>query len=194
MDKNIDKLHEHHEMHARDISLYGFWIYIMTDCILFGTLFLIFIVLTSGMHPYNFSLPYVMTETLALLTSSFTFGMAVLNMHKKMLNQVFIWIGITFILGATFIFLEVREFIHLVSEGYTWTTHAYFSAFFTLVGTHGIHVTIGLIWMLALIIQIAMRGITAHNTTKLMVLSLFWHFLDIVWIFVFSIVYLVGAL
>jgi cytochrome o ubiquinol oxidase subunit 3 len=115
-------------------------------------------------------------------------------MYKKNIQQVFTWLGITFILGASFIFLEIKEFAHLIGEGKNWTTHAYYSAFFTLVGTHGLHVSVGLLWMVLLAIQIKIHGITATTTTKLLMLSLFWHFLDIVWIFVFSFVYLVGAL
>ncbi|MFL1781235.1 Cytochrome o ubiquinol oxidase subunit III [Candidatus Hepatincolaceae symbiont of Richtersius coronifer] len=189
-----DHHHEEHEKKVRDVSLYGFWLYIMTDLVLFATLFIIYLVLSKGYPAPHFDLTFVMYETFVLLTSSFTLGLAVIYMQRKNNYQVLLWLGATFILGAIFIGLEITEFLNLIREGHTWNTHAYFSSFFTLVGTHGLHVSFGLLWMLALIIQIAMRGVTPQNITKIMVLSLFWHFLDIVWIFVFSIIYLTGAL
>jgi cytochrome o ubiquinol oxidase subunit 3 len=186
--------HHDHEEEVRKTDLYGFWLYLMTDCILFGSLFLVFLILGHGYPAYKFDMNLVMSETMLLLTSSFTFGMAVLGMYRKSKPLVFFWLALTFVLGAAFLVIEMYEFTHLYHEGKAWNAHAYYSAFFALVGTHGAHVFVGLLWMLALAIQIAIHGITPKTTTKILLLSLFWHFLDIIWIFVFSVVYLIGAL
>ena len=196
--------HEHDEHHHddTDITVFGFWTYLMSDLILFGTLFIAFAVLSSHIPPgtpsakdlFADSLGFVLTETFALLISSVTFGFAVLASYKKNVNQVLAWLAVTFLFGATFIGMELYEFNHLVHAGHGPTTSAFLSAFFTLVGTHGIHVTSGLVWMIVLMIQIKKNGLTTINTRRLACLSLFWHFLDIVWICVFSVVYLMGVL
>ncbi len=191
---NDHKHHHDHEKEVRDRDLYGFWIYLMTDCVLFGTLFIAFLVLGAGYPAYKFNMSTVMSETIILLTSSFTMGLSVLFMYQKKISAVFLWLIITFLLGAGFLAIEFQEFSHLIHEGRGYDAHAYYSAFFTLVGTHGTHVFFGLIYMLALILQIKIHGITPRTTTKVLLLSLFWHFLDIVWIFVFSVVYLIGGL
>jgi cytochrome o ubiquinol oxidase subunit 3 len=183
----------HHDNSGTNNALFGFWLYIMTDCILFATLFTVFIVLSKVFPGYSFDMNLVMTETIILLTSSFTMGLAIIYMHKKQQKALLLFLFITFLLGASFIFLEIKEFIHLIHEGNSFTKNAYFSSFFALVSTHGLHVTVGLLWIALLFIQIIIRGITALNTKKLLLLSLFWHFLDIIWIFVFSIVYLIGG-
>lgn len=196
--------HEHDEHHHddTDITVFGFWTYLMSDLILFGTLFIAFAVLSSHIPPgtpsakdlFGDSLGFVLTETFALLISSVTFGFAVLAAYKKNVNQVLAWLAVTFVFGASFIGMELYEFNHLVHAGHGPTTSAFLSAFFTLVGTHGIHVTSGLVWMIVLMIQIKKNGLTTINTRRLACLSLFWHFLDIVWICVFSVVYLMGVL
>lgn len=180
-------------------NVFGFWIYIMTDCILFATLFAVYAVLHT--HTYGgphakelFSLSFVLIETLLLLTSSFTYGLAMLARNNKHRSGVTRWMWITFILGCGFISMEINEFYTLYMEGHTWAANAFLSSFFTLVATHGLHVTAGLIWMLSLIFQINKHGLTPVTKTKLTCLGLFWHFLDIVWIFVFSVVYLMGAI
>lgn len=191
----------HHEEHHDEGSknLFGFWLYIMTDCILFSMIFATYIVLHK--HVYGgatakelFSMPFVLKETLILLTSSFTYGLAMLAANKKNKSLVLFWLLITFILGAAFIAMELHEFTSLYHEGNGWDRSAFLSSFFTLVGTHGLHVTSGLIWMIALMVQLVKHGITPKTQNKLACLSLFWHFLDIVWIFVFTIVYLMGAI
>lgn len=192
--KNAHDSHHDHELEVRDRDLYGFWIYLMTDCVLFGSLFICFLVLGAGYPAYKFDLNMVMGETIMLLTSSFTMGLAVLSMHKKKAMPVYFWLIITVLLGAGFLVIELKEFAHLIAEGKGYTTHAYFSAFFALVGTHGVHVFFGILYMLALVAQIMIHGITPRTTTKLLLLSLFWHFLDIVWVIVFSVVYLIGGL
>ncbi|MDO3676941.1 cytochrome o ubiquinol oxidase subunit III [Paenibacillus ehimensis] len=190
---------EHHDHpDLEEMRTFGFWIYLMTDVIIFGTLFAAYIVLqgnrNGGPGPAElFQLGGIMASTFILLTSSYTSGLAVLAMHKGKLQALMGWLGVTVLLGAAFIVLEVNEFIHLVHEGATISTSAFLSAFFTLVGTHGLHVSLGLVWMAALIIQLAKHGITPVTKRKVNVISLFWHFLDVVWIFVFTIVYLMGV-
>ncbi len=189
--------HTHHVDRSKDV--FGFWIYIMSDCILFATLFATYAVLHT--HSFGgptakdiFSLSFVFTETMLLLTSSFTYGLAMLARKSSNRSAVTRWLWVTFILGLSFVSMEVYEFHALYVEGHSWATSAFLSSFFTLVGTHGLHVTFGLIWMLAMIFQVNKHGITPVTKTKLTCLGLFWHFLDIVWIFVFSVVYLMGAI
>lgn len=194
--------HDEHHHDDSDITIFGFWTYLMSDLIIFGTLFIAFAVLSSHIPPgtpsakdlFGDSLGFVLVETFALLISSVTFGFAVLASYKKNVGQVLLWLAITWVFGATFIGMELYEFNHLVHAGHGPTTSAFLSAFFTLVGTHGIHVTSGLVWMIVLMIQIKKYGLTTANTRRLACLSLFWHFLDIVWICVFSVVYLMGVL
>jgi len=131
-------------------------------------------------------MPYILVETMLLLTSSFTYGVGMLYVHKGEKNIALALIGITFLLGLGFIGMELNEFIHLVHEGNSWQRSGFLSAFFTLVGTHGLHVTCGLIWMASLMVQVARNGVTTIIKGKLTCLGLFWHFLDIVWIFVFT--------
>ena len=193
---------EHHHHDDTDITVFGFWTYLMSDLILFGTLFIAFAVLSSHIPVgtpsakdlFGDSLSFVLTETFALLISSVTFGFAVLAAYKKDVAKVLTWLAVTWVFGASFIGMELYEFHHLVHAGHGPSTSAFLSAFFTLVGTHGIHVTSGLIWMIVLMVQIKKNGLTTINTRRLACLSLFWHFLDIVWICVFSVVYLLGAL
>ena len=192
---------EHHHHDDTDITVFGFWTYLMSDLILFGTLFIAFAVLSSHIPAgtpspkelFGDTLGFVLTETFALLISSVTFGFAVLASYKKNVNQVILWLIVTFLFGASFIGMELYEFNHLVHAGHGPSHSAFLSAFFTLVGTHGIHVTSGLVWMIVLMIQIKKYGLTTANTRRLACLSLFWHFLDIVWICVFSVVYLLGV-
>ena len=177
--------------------LLGFWIYLMTDIVLFATLFATFLVLRdstaggpSGSEIFN--MPFVLVETLILLTSSFTAGLAMLAAHKKDKAKTLLWFGVTFLLGIVFLSLELSEFHNLVSEGLSWQASAFMSAFFTLVGTHGLHITFGLVWMATMMIKLYRQGFARQTYKRLTMLSLFWHFLDIVWIFIFTIVYLLG--
>lgn len=180
-------------------TVFGFWVYLMTDLVLFATLFATYAVLHNNTFggPSGkdiFELPFVLTETMLLLTSSFACGLAMLAVHKGSKNLALVWLGITFLLGAGFLGMELYEFNHLVQEGYSWERSGFLSAFFTLVGTHGLHITIGLLWMIVLAVQVIKRGFTIHTVRRLTLFSLFWHFLDIVWIFIFTIVYLMGAM
>lgn len=178
---------------------FGFWVYLMSDVIIFSMLFTMFVNVSDH---YNggpagheiFELRGVFFETMALLASSITFGMAMLGMHAQKKSQVLLWLLITFVFGALFVGLEVHEFLMLIEEGAGPQTSAFLSAFFTLVGTHGTHVTFGLIWLVVMIGQVAVKGVTPPVASRLMRLGMFWHFLDIVWIAVFSTVYLSGVM
>ncbi|SNS02963.1 cytochrome bo3 quinol oxidase subunit 3 [Methylobacillus rhizosphaerae] len=190
--------HEHHH-DAGATKIFGFWIYLMTDLILFATLFATYAVLSHSFAggPTGkdiFELDYVLGETFLLLFSSITYGFAMIAQHKGNKQAVLNWLAVTFLLGLGFIVMEINEFQHLIHEGFGPDRSAFLSAFFTLVGTHGLHVTCGLIWMAVLMAQISRKGLTDTNNTRLMCLSLFWHFLDIVWICVFTIVYLMGVM
>jgi cytochrome o ubiquinol oxidase subunit III len=183
---------------AQTIGL-GFWIYLMSDCILFSALFAVYSVLRNEVAggPAGaelFHLPYVLIETLCLLVSSITYGMVMLALQAQKQRAVLGWLMITTVLGACFIGMELHEFSHMIGEGAGPDRSAFLSSFFTLVGTHGLHVSAGLIWMLVMMIQVARTGLNATTASRLLCLSLFWHFLDIVWIGVFSVVYLMGNL
>lgn len=199
--KNSAQAHPYPDTHQDTFSktLFGFWVYLMTDCVLFGTLFATFIVLHShvaqGPSGHEiFSMPYVLAETMILLTSSFTSGLALLSpsLHEK--KKVLFWFGITFFLGVFFVVMEVMEFVHLVKDGHGWDQSAFLSAFFTLVGTHGLHISLSLVWMIVLLIPVCRHGLTPVSFKRLSCLRLFWHFLDVVWIFIFTIVYLMGGM
>jgi cytochrome o ubiquinol oxidase subunit 3 len=177
----------------------GFWVYLMTDCLLFAGLFAAYAVLghEAAGGPTGkelFELPYVLKETGCLLASSFTFGLATLAMQAERRAGVLGWLTVTLLLGLTFLGMELGEFRHLVSIGAGPDRSAFLSSFFTLVGTHGTHVLFGSIWMLVVMAQVAKVGLNRTMRTRLLCLGLFWHFLDIVWIGVFSFVYLMGAL
>lgn len=187
----------HHDSDSTDV--FGFWMYILTDCILFGCLFATFLILNSPGYPgpvlKNFvNLHDVLIETFLLLISNFTFGLAMLNLYQDKLHKVQVWLGITFLLGVGFIVMEVTEFTHMANDGFRWDVSGAISSFFTLVGTHGLHVSIGLAWIIFMIIQLPFIKSNPVKRRRMTYLGLFWNFLDIVWIFVFTIVYLMGAM
>lgn len=189
--------HEHHD--AAGTKVFGFWVYLMSDLVIFGTLFATYAVLMRGTAggPTGaeiFELPLILGGTFALLISSFTFGMGVLAMNANRVDLVKKWLAITFVLGLGFLGMEVYEFHHLINAGYGPDRSAFLSAFFTLVGTHGLHVFFGMIWILVMLVQLSTKGLNDMTRPRIMCLSLFWHFLDIVWICVFSFVYLMGVL
>lgn len=177
----------------------GFWIYLMTDCLLFATLFTTYAVLhnetfggVSSRELFNLSTPFA--ETIILLFSSVTCGFSLLSAVKNDRNKAIVWLGIAFLLGACFIAIELTEFTHLVQEGHSWKRSAFLSSFFTLVGTHGLHVSAGLLWMVVIMAQLCRFGVTSITFRRLVVFSLFWHFLDLIWIFIFTFVYLMGVI
>jgi cytochrome o ubiquinol oxidase subunit 3 len=180
-------------------TLLGFWVYLMTDCLLFATFFTTYAVLkpeTFGGPGSNelFHLSTAFTETMILLCSSLTCGFSVLVALKNKRGRVMIWLVVTFSLGASFIAIELHEFRHLIQEGNSWERSAFLSSFFSLVGTHGLHVSVGLLWLLAMMGQVFVLGITTDTFRRLAIFSLFWHFLDLVWIFIFTFVYLMGVI
>jgi len=189
--------HDHHD--SGSMTVFGFWIYLMTDCILFASIFAAYAVLVNNVaggpsgHDI-FELPFVAAETALLLFSSIAYGFAMLALHSNNKSGVMKWLFVTFLLGAGFIAMEIYEFHKLIEEGFGPQRSGFLTGFFTLVGTHGLHVTSGLIWMAVLIAQVKSKGLTATNNTRMSCLSLFWHFLDVVWICVFTVVYLMGAL
>jgi cytochrome o ubiquinol oxidase subunit 3 len=178
---------------------FGFWIYLMTDLVLFASIFATFAVVGRNYAggPTGkelFDLRYLFVETMLLLFSSATFGLAALAMHDDRKGLVLIWLVVTFLLGFGFIAMEINEFYRMILDGNGPQRSAFLSAFFTLVGTHGAHVTIGLIWMAVMMGQVDTKGLTTPVRSRLIRLSMFWHFLDIVWVGVFSFVYLLGVL
>lgn len=177
----------------------GFWIYLMTDCILFGTLFAAYIVLSGGTNggPSGrelFDLPFVLVETIILLVSSLTCGLALLLARYDKVRQAIALLVATMLLGAAFLTMELVEFTHLLREGHSWQASGFLTAFFTLVGTHGAHIAVGLIWLLVLTLRLIWKGSSAHMLRRLSLAAMFWHFLDVVWIFIFTIVYFMGVI
>ncbi len=180
-----------HEADLLDKTSFGFWVYLMTDLVLFATLFATYAVLhtsTAGGPTLGelFSLPYVLVETILLLTSSFVCGLMLLAAKQDKRQLVLAGLGVTFALGVAFLGMELHEFRALVVDGHSWRESGALSSFFTLVGTHGAHIAAGLIWMAVLAVRVWQTGINSGNLRRLTILSLFWRFLDIVWIFIFT--------
>ena len=176
----------------------GFWLYLMTDCILFASLFATFAVLRTatagGPSAIEiFELPLALTETIILLTSSLTCGLALIALKNRNIRGILWGLAATYILGVAFLVIEIGEFAKLASEGHDWQQSAFLSSYFTLVGTHGLHILIGLIWLVVMAVVLLRKGLTPKVTRQLTLFGLFWHFLDLVWIFIFTIVYLLGV-
>ncbi|WP_349741868.1 cytochrome o ubiquinol oxidase subunit III [Roseateles cavernae] len=185
--------------HPQQGTLLGFWLYLMSDCLIFAVLFAVYAVLgrsyAAGPSGADlFDLQLVAVNTAMLLFSSITYGLAMIAMQHGRKRGVLTWLAITGLFGLAFLGLELYEFHHLIAQGATPQRSAFLSAFFTLVGTHGLHVTFGIIWLLVLMVQVNKLGLTVENKRRLMCLSMFWHFLDVVWIGVFTFVYLMGVL
>lgn len=179
------------------MNILGFWIFLGAEIVLFATLFSVYAVL-SGRYAGGptqqdmFVIKDVMIQTLLLLTSSFTCGIAILEMRRGSLKGLLGWLIVTLLLGAGFLYMEINEFAHYVHTGATMQTSAYLSSFFVLLGTHGLHVTMGIGWAVMVIIQLLQRGLTPVTARKTFIIGLYWHFLDVVWIFIFTFVYLKG--
>ncbi|MEJ5028925.1 MULTISPECIES: cytochrome o ubiquinol oxidase subunit III [Comamonas] len=187
------------EPHVENGTALGFWLYLMSDCLIFAALFATYGALgrnyaggAGGAELFDLSL--VAINTALLLLSSITFGFAMLAKQKGSVKGTVVWLIITMLFGAGFLGVELYEFHHLIHVGAGPQSSAAMSAFFALVGTHGLHVTFGLVWLVVLLLQIGKHGLTRENNRRLMCLSMFWHFLDVVWIGVFSFVYLMGVL
>ncbi|MGH6746968.1 cytochrome bo3 quinol oxidase subunit 3 [Novosphingobium sp. PhB57] len=180
-------------------TMLGFWMYLMSDCLIFAMLFAAYGVLggsfAAGPGPKDlFELPLVAVNTAMLLFSSITYGFAMLAMEKDKKGATQLWLLVTAVFGASFLAIELYEFANLIHEGATPMRSGFLTAFFSLVGTHGLHVTFGLVWLFTLVVQIGKKGLIPANKRRLMCLSLFWHFLDVIWIGVFTFVYLMGML
>jgi cytochrome o ubiquinol oxidase subunit III len=178
---------------------FGFWIYLMTDAVIFALLFATYVVMSVGTAggPTGkdlFSLPHTFGETLLLLFSSTTFGFASVAMFARDKRAVILWLLLTVVLGIGFVAMEIQEFSGMIARGAGPDRSGFLSGFFTLVGTHGLHVSIGMLCILVMIGQVVYKGLTGPVTSRLYRLGLFWHFLDIVWIGIFSVVYLPGVL
>ncbi|MDR7377447.1 cytochrome o ubiquinol oxidase subunit 3 [Rhodoferax ferrireducens] len=187
------------EHHVENGTLLGFWLYLMSDCLIFACLFAVHGVVgrSYAAGPTGadlFDLPLVALNTSMLLLSSITYGFAMLEMQKNKVRATLAWLAVTGLFGLAFISLELYEFAHLLHEGAGPQRSAFLSSFFTLVGTHGLHVTFGIIWLVTLMVQVSRHGLVPENRRRLMCLSMFWHFLDVVWIGVFTFVYLMGVL
>jgi cytochrome o ubiquinol oxidase subunit 3 len=187
------------EHHPEQGTLLGFWIYLMSDCLIFASLFATYAVLgrnyaggPTGAELFDLSL--IAINTGFLLLSSITFGFAMISAQAKKLNATLGWMAITGLLGLAFLSLEIYEFLHLIHQGAGPQRSGFLTAFFSLVGTHGLHVLFGFVWLVTLMFQLKKHGITTENFRRLSCLSLFWHFLDVVWIGVFTFVYLMGVL
>jgi cytochrome o ubiquinol oxidase subunit 3 len=187
------------EHHPENGTLLGFWLYLMSDCLVFACLFATYAVLGRNYAggptgAQIFQLPVVALNTAFLLVSSITYGFAMLQSQRNRVNGTLLWLFVTALFGAAFIYLEVSEFASLIHEGAGPQRSGFLTAFFALVGTHGLHVSFGLVWLATLAVQLKRLGLTPGNRRRLMCLSMFWHFLDLVWIGVFTFVYLMGVL
>jgi cytochrome aa3-600 menaquinol oxidase subunit III len=188
---------EYQEEQSR-LNILGFWIFLGAEIALFSTLFVTYLTYhtrTAGGPTAEelFVVKDFMIETLLLLFSSFTMGIAIFKMRNNDLKGLLVWFVITLVLGGGFLFYEIREFyMYAVHEGATMQISAFLSGFFTLLGTHGLHVTVGVFWAISIIIQLVRRGLTPVTARKVFIIGLYWHFLDVVWIFIFTLVYLNG--
>jgi cytochrome o ubiquinol oxidase subunit III len=190
--------HEH-EHAAGGSTMLGFWIYLMSDCLIFAVMFAMYGVLggsyAGGPGPKElFDLPLVAVNTAMLLFSSITYGFAMLEAQRRRASMTLVWLGVTALFGLAFVGIELTEFAHMIHEGAGPWRSAFLSSFFALVGTHGLHVSVGILWIVTMMIQVARRGIEPANHRRLACLSLFWHFLDVIWIGVFTFVYLLSTL
>jgi len=196
---NISARYFVREHHPENGTLLGFWIYLMSDCLLFACLFSAYAILGRNYAggPTGaelFDLPLVAVNTAFLLLSSITYGFAMLESQKKKLGLTMFWLAVTGLFGLAFLSLELYEFHHLIHEGAGPDRSAFLTSFFALVGTHGLHVTFGIVWLVTLLFQLKKHGLTHENKRRMMCLSMFWHFLDVVWIGVFTFVYLMGVM
>ncbi len=185
--------------HPRNGTLFGFWLYLLSDLMIFACLFAAYGVLgrsyAAGPSGADlFDLRLVAVNTAVLLLSSITYGFAMIAMQNRRRGATIAWLLATGALGAAFLGIELYEFAHMIHEGAGPQRSAFLSSFFALVGTHGLHVFFGIVWLLVLCVQVARSGLSRGNMRRIACLSMFWHFLDVVWIGVFTFVYLMGVL
>ncbi|WP_043929701.1 cytochrome aa3 quinol oxidase subunit III [Bacillus sp. EB01] len=186
-----------YQTHQNQMNILGFWVFIHAEIVLFATLFAVYGILgeryAGGPTQQDlFIVKDVLIMTFLLLTSSFTMGISIWEMRRNNMKGMLTWLALTLLLGGGFLFMEIKEFMHYVDLGATWQTSAFLSSFFVLLGTHGVHVSIGIGWAILLAIQFLKRGITTVTARKIFIFGLYWHFLDVVWIFIFTFVYLAG--
>jgi len=186
----------YHDVYSK--TVFGFWVYIVTDFMVFATLFATYDVLHNstfgGPSAHElFNLPFTLTQTFILLVSSFTCGLAGICVHRNHKNWTIALFSLTFLLGIAFMGMELSEFTRLISGGNSWNKSAFLSMFFTLVGTHGLHMIFALLWVIILIVPVCLHGLTPVSIKRLTCLRMFWQFLNIVWIFIFTVVYLMGV-
>ncbi len=185
-----------HDAYSR--TIFGVWLFLLSDFILFGVLYATYAVLRhntfGGPSAADLiSMPLTLVQSLVLLTSSFTAGLAGASIHRMDKKKTLLFFAITFLLGTIYLGMEFYEFFDLFITGNSWKRNAFLSSFFTLLGTHGMHVLFGLIWMIVLLIPVAMHEITPKDIRRLTCFRMFWQFLNVVWIFIFSFVYLQGV-
>jgi cytochrome o ubiquinol oxidase subunit III len=183
---------------TRIVVAYGFWIFLLSDIVMFSALFAAYAVLSgntaggpTGAELFNLRNVFILTT--CLLLSSYTSGLGALSAERRQPDRFLIFAALTFLLGAAFLFLEIREFTGMINKGAGPSRSAFLSAFFTLVGMHGAHVAVGLIWLIYMVAQVAAKGLRAAVLRRLLCFSLFWHALDIVWVGVMTLVYLMGV-
>jgi cytochrome o ubiquinol oxidase subunit 3 len=186
----------HHDVSSN--TIFGFWVYLMTDCVMFATFFACYAVLHNNTFggpsaKELFDLRFALIETLVLLTSSFTCGIAMLFAPKKQTGKMVLWLCLTWILGAIFMGMQFSDFSGLIAGGNTWKSNAFLSSYFSLIGVHGLHILAGLLLMIVFLIQLIRDGLNGMVLRRLTCLRIYWHFLYFIWIFTFAIVYLVGV-
>lgn len=196
---NAPEFHLKKDPHVPSGTLLGFWIYLMSDCLIFAMLFATRAVIGSNyagapLPKDVFDIKLILVSTFCLLFSSITYGFAILQMQQNKLNGTLFWLAVTGLFGFAFIGIELYEFSHLMHVGATPQSSASWSSFYALVGTHGLHVAFGLVWLFVLMVQAKKYGLTVANKRRLFCLSMFWHFLDLIWLGVFSLVYLAGVM
>ncbi|CAN7212655.1 cytochrome aa3 quinol oxidase subunit III [Rossellomorea sp. LjRoot5] len=179
------------------LNIFGFWVFLGAEIALFATIFATFFALKAGtmggpLPSEVFDMKNTIIMTLFLLISSFTSGLSINELRKRNVKSMMVWLIITLLFGLGFLYMEITEFIHLIHEGAAMGTNAFWSSFYLLTGTHGLHVSVGILWILLVMFQVKKRGLNPDTAKKLFVSSLYWHFLDFVWIFVFTSVYLLG--
>ena len=199
MSKVNNSLPLEYSTEENDLKIFGFWVFLGAEIMLFGTLFASYFTLVNrtGSGPTGteiFEITPVLLETFILLTSSFTIGLAIHAMRLGSKKATMTFMAITLLLGLGFLSVEIDEFVHYVHIGAGLSTSAFTSILLTTLGTHGLHVTVGFFWGLFILIQIWKRGLTPVTANKSFIFSLYWHFLDVVWIFIFSFIYLKGMM
>lgn len=189
--------HDHH-VEAADRAIFGFWTFLLSDFIMFAAMFACYVVLQHNTYGSIgikdiVGLSYVLITGFALLVTSFTYGLSSVAFDRSQKGQTLFWLLVTFAFGLVFILMEWHQFAVLIDSGNTWHKSAFLSIYFTLLGIHWFHVIAALLWAVVVFLQLSAKGLTTVMRTRLTCLGMFFHFLNIIWIFIFAIVYLMGA-